>query len=210
MLELFASLFAPYGPAYEYPRKDVLAGFEWSVDADMDRTFEFLRERKDEWLSDRSTFFSFLAGFFDAEGSILYHKKGLGGAFELMLPNLDIELLQKIVAKVNSYGLHPKLRFQLRKNDTRVINGQLVRGCGWIWRIEITRYVEVNQLLQEMPLRHREKVHKAVIALKLPYEASISERAAVLKPWRELIQKIEDEVQGSIRAAAELCLDFKE
>ncbi len=208
MLEVFTELFSKYGPIYEYPRKCELTGFEWSVDADLDTTFEFLKQRPEEWLSDKSKFLSFLAGFFDAEGSILYHKKGLDGAFELMLPNLEVGLLQTIAGKLNSYGLHPKLRLQPRKNDLRVINGYVVRASGQIWRIEITRYAEVKQLLQELPLRHREKVHKAAIALKMPYEASSSERAGVLRSWSELIQRIEDEVRASIRTAAELCLDL--
>ena len=210
MLEVFTDLFCRYGPVYEYPRECELTGFEWSADADLDRTFDFLNERPEAWLLDKSAFLHFLAGFFDAEGSIVFHKKGSGGAFELTLPNTDVGLLQKLVVKLQSLGFHPKLRIQNHRSDTRIINGYLMRRIEQMWRVDITRYREVRQLLQEMPLRHGEKVHKAAIALNLPYRASPQERAAIMDLWRQLIQTIEDEVQGSIRAAAELCMDFKE
>jgi hypothetical protein len=68
MAELFISLFGKYGPVYLYPRKDKLAGFEWSLDSDLDSSFDFLVDiPKDipRWIVNRKAFLrNYLAGFF--------------------------------------------------------------------------------------------------------------------------------------------------
>jgi hypothetical protein len=203
MLELFTNLFSPYGPVYEYPRNAKLTGFEWSIDADLDESFDFLLIAEEDYYADKAIFLSFLAGFFDAEGSIVYHKKRWGGGFEVNMTNMDLPLLQKITAKLVEFGFHPILNKKTYDPTKRKI-----AGPGWIWRLELVRYEDINKLLRCMPLRHREKVLKTAIAIKLPYRASIPERAEVIEQWEVLLQKIEDEVRGSIRAAADTVTNF--
>ena len=112
MLALFTNLFSPYGPVYEYPRNAQLTGFEWNIDADLDESFDFLLkadEEEKDYFTDKAIFLSFLSGFFDAEGSIVYHKKRWGGGFEINMTNMDLPLLQKIAAKLVEFGFHPIL-----------------------------------------------------------------------------------------------------
>src|SRR6266849_3203491 len=42
MIELVTYLFAPYGPVRVYPHYTDFAGYEWTVESELDRTFEFL------------------------------------------------------------------------------------------------------------------------------------------------------------------------
>jgi hypothetical protein len=86
MSRLFRNLFEKHGPIYEYPHKSDLTAFEWSLDCDLDSSFNFLLDLKEAaslMIAQEDLFLDFLAGFFDAEGSIYYHSKGKGGAFEL-------------------------------------------------------------------------------------------------------------------------------
>jgi hypothetical protein len=45
MAGLFRDLFSGYGHPHEYPRGDPVTGYEWSLDCDMDKSFEFLLDR---------------------------------------------------------------------------------------------------------------------------------------------------------------------
>ncbi len=86
MSRLFRTLFASHGPIYEYPRKSPLTGFEWALDCDLDDTYSFLLEvnrLSTEMIADEDLFFDFLAGFFDAEGTVYLHRKRHADEFEL-------------------------------------------------------------------------------------------------------------------------------
>ncbi len=115
MAELFRQLFENYGPIYEYPRTNTLTGFEWSLDCDLDKTFEFLiesAEPPDAIFATQRQFLNFLAGFFDAEGSIWYHE---GGSFEVSMSNIDQELVEKIGRGLNGLGFSPTILRQATK-----------------------------------------------------------------------------------------------
>jgi len=78
MAALFRSLLELYGPMYEYPKPNQLRGYQWSLDCDLDNTFSFLYVAKKsplKLIEDDGMFLAFLAGFFDADGSIYYHVK---------------------------------------------------------------------------------------------------------------------------------------
>lgn len=205
MLELSTGLFSTYGPVYEYPRNAKVTGFEWGIDTDLDESFQFLLESGVDLFRDNSRFTSFLAGFFDAEGSIVYHKKKWGGGFETYIPNVDVSLLEKIAAKLKEMGFSPKLH-KMYYNPAK----KRVQGRGWIWRIDLVGYQDVNRFLKLVPFRHRERIAKARIALRLPFRASEEERESVRSEWSTMLQAIEDEVRGSIRVASELVTNFKQ
>jgi hypothetical protein len=42
MVQLFFDLFGKYGPIYKYPSRSSLTEFEWSLDCDLDPSFEFM------------------------------------------------------------------------------------------------------------------------------------------------------------------------
>ncbi|MDA4115631.1 MAG: hypothetical protein OK442_03635 [Thaumarchaeota archaeon] len=79
MASLFRDLFSGNGHPHEYPKGDPVTGYEWSLDCDMDKSFEFLLDR-DRYIEtafqDDGAFLAFLAGFFDAEGVSTFTKRG--------------------------------------------------------------------------------------------------------------------------------------
>jgi hypothetical protein len=113
MTNLFRKLFSTHGPIYEYPKESPLTGYEWSLDCDLDASFYFLlnaNELARRFIESDDLFFSFLAGFFDADGSIYYHRKKARGAFEFSLTNSDEDLLKRIQQKLLRLWIlaHPK------------------------------------------------------------------------------------------------------
>ncbi|MBI3841075.1 MAG: hypothetical protein HY297_03855, partial [Thaumarchaeota archaeon] len=85
MMELFTGIFADYGYVHKYPKKTPLTEWEWSLECDLDSSFEFLLDPAAEfrWIFESGAFFiAFLAGFFDADGSVYYHRKRARGGFE--------------------------------------------------------------------------------------------------------------------------------
>jgi transposase len=72
-LELFYELFRHYGHVHRYPVIDKLTWYSWHIRCDLDESFNFLlkREAIPEWILDSEKYFHYyLAGLFDAEGSI--------------------------------------------------------------------------------------------------------------------------------------------
>ena len=159
---------------------------------DLDRTFQFLErdplEALREYCASEDGFWSFLAGFFDAEGSIRLHRKRGGIGFELQLTNTNQEILERIKKQLTGHGLFSSLR-QQTQNPAR-LGGN---NEGIILNLSVWRYADVRWLLERLPLRHGERIAKREIALKLSYRASESERAKVEAEWALLIGQIKAE-----------------
>jgi hypothetical protein len=202
-LTLFRGLFEEYGHIYLYPKEAQLTGYEWSMDVDLDKSFEFLLNRDantfERIIAEQRLFLSYLAGFFDAEGSIYYHKKGTGGAFEMNITNMDYGLLTTLCDEIRNFGHHAKLSINTRDNKKSII-----KGADQIWRIEIWRHEDVTRLLGMLPLRHPEKTAKKAIALQLPDWPSKEARQRVMVDWNSLLQRIEQDVQKSISCAKKI------
>ena len=112
MAKLFRELLGPYGPIYEFPKSTPLTEFEWCLDCDLNLSFRFLEDREqplNEIFADKNLFLNSLGGFFDAEGSIYYHKKKEIGAFEFSLGNTNEGILRKIAGKLSEFGYTPSL-----------------------------------------------------------------------------------------------------
>jgi len=206
-VQLFRELFGHYGPIYLYPKQAKLTRYEWSMDADLHESFRFLldrdRETFQQLMSDAPCFLSYLAGFFDAEGSIYYHRKGPGGAFELSITNMDFELLQALSRQLQRFDYASKISISKRTQPVEI------QGADHIWRIFIWRHNDVSALLSQLPLRHSEKCAKRKIALELPMWPSVRERDTVLNSWNVLLARIDSEIRESIREA-ESAMEGKE
>jgi hypothetical protein len=166
MSQLFKAPFAQHGPIYEYPKPTLLTGFEWCLDCDLDSSFEFMVDSKQptaEIFAENDLFMNFVAGFFDAEGSIWYHKKGKGGAFEISISNLNEGLLRGIATGLSKLGLSPVIA-SARQRKPPQITGEVAEI---IWLLQLWRHTDVVRFLQLIPLRHLEKSRKAEIAMKL-------------------------------------------
>jgi hypothetical protein len=161
MASLFRDLFSQNGPVYEYPKESPIS-YEWSLDCDLDKSFEFLLDR-DRFIEmafqDNGLFLAFLAGFFDAEGSLYYHKKRKHGAFEMSLANMNETLLRRIVAKLSELEYVPALE-RTKQNQEKALRRGIKNSSEWIWCVRIWRYEDVVRLLRAIPIRHPEKVEK--------------------------------------------------
>ena len=165
MSELFHGLFDCYGYVHSYPRRAPVTGYEWSLEADLDGSFEFLllglSEVPKEFATKPRLFNSFLAGFFDAEGCLYFHRKASGSSFEIHISNVNLRLLTSITEILLRLNYNPKL----------VVHSQNSERLGWVhstsqlWRIMIWRHGEVSRLLRETPLKHKEKIMKRKLAI---------------------------------------------
>ncbi len=189
MAELFEEVFGPFGFVHRYPKRSRLREFEWNLEVDLDRTFQFLEkdplEALRQYCASEDGFWSFLAGFFDAEGSIQLHRKRGGIGFELYLTNTNQKILEGIKEQLTSRKIFSNIR-QQTQNPAR-LGGN---NEGIILKLEVWRYADARRLLERLPLKHGERIAKRKIALKLSYRASEPERAKVEAEWALLIGEI--------------------
>ena len=114
MANLFESLFSSYGHVTRCPRTAKLVGFEWTLECDLDGSFEFLlRKPSLEKLKrfSRDERLAFLAGLFDAEGSVLLHNKLGRYNPEIQYVNTDARLLEFVREALSSLGFESKLKW---------------------------------------------------------------------------------------------------
>jgi len=195
MSRLFRDLFASHGPIYEYPRLDQLVGYEWSLDCDLDFSFDFLLAAKlgpIRFVRNEKSFISFLAGFFDAEGTVYFHKKGNGGAFELAIVNANEGVLDKIRVGLLRLGFALKLE-RVSVNQERAIKRGVKNPGEFLWRIVMWRFEDVSRLIAAMPVRHPEKVAKIEIALRFAHSTDDPQRTTAILDWRSLLKRIRQE-----------------
>jgi hypothetical protein len=202
MASLFRDLFSQNGPVYEYPKESPIS-YEWSLDCDLDESFEFLLDR-DRYIEmafqDNGLFLAFLAGFFDAEGSLYYHKKRKHGAFEMSLANMNETLLRRIVAKLSELEYVPALE-RTKQNQEKALRRGIKNSSEWIWCVRIWRYEDVVRLLRAIPIRHPEKVEKRGIALGLEYRSKTEDRERTVAEWDSLRKRIKKERMDYIALA---------
>jgi hypothetical protein len=182
MADLFESLFSPYGHVQRYPRRAILTRCEWSLECDLDASFEFLLGKRMDVQLDSSTRnerLAFLAGLFDSEGTVYYHRKREFGSFELFFTNKSEELLRWIGDVLSE--LNVKWKLERRIQDSRRLNGG---KNDQISRIVIWRTLDVEKLLQLLVPRHEERIKKKAIALE--FIGSFPKEKGIVTKWREL------------------------
>jgi hypothetical protein len=202
MADLFAVLFSPYGQVKKYPRTDQLAGFEWTLECDLDASFEFLLEKAPLAEISRlpmNQFKAFLGGFFDAEGTIYLHRKSSIFAPEAQIRNTDVGLLRLIARKLARMGISSKLARQEQKPS------RLPRHTkGTIWSLAIWRFGSIKLLLESLNLKHDEKAQKSELALRFQAPMSTPKNGFVAAQWAKLAGLIEHERLAFIGRAKEM------
>jgi len=191
MAELFESLFAPYSYVHRYPRRANLTGYEWTLECDLGLSFEFLLEKPsltELESSSNQEFIAFLAGFFDAEGSIYLHRKFSSTAPELQIRNKDVALLEWIQHKLRKLRVESKMDF-LKQDPSRFEPGTQ----GEIWGLRAWRFDSVTSFLRLVPLRHPERIAKAIIATSFTPPLSRFRNLGLIAQWDELLARIEDD-----------------
>lgn len=183
MAELFESLFCSYGFVHWYPREAQLSGYEWSLECDLDSSFEFLltkpRIPELEALT-MDEFVAFVSGFFDAEGTIYLHKKQYVFAPEVYVTNTDCEVLALIARRLRSIGVVSKIEFRQQAAQRLGYSSD-----GVIWRLVMWQIESVHLLLRSMTLRHKERVWKAQLALAFRSPLSNKTNLGLPRMWVE-------------------------
>ena len=199
MAELFDHLFAPYGHVFRYPRKTNLTMFEWTLECDLDQSFEFMLKKIPlailRQLSNLE-FRAFLSGMIDAEGTIYLHKKEYGDQFELSLSNTDDEVIKTIAHRLLSLGYHPRVGSW--KQDSNRLG---YPKEGKITRLDLSFREEIYRLLRALKLRHREKVAKAHFILTRVYESCVAVGVEERQDWEGVIEGIKRERDDFVNSA---------
>jgi len=182
MIELFISLFCRYGPTREYPKFFESFGHEWTVEGELDRTFEFLLTEKltPPIKSNVGVVLAYLAGLFDAEGSLWLRSNRSFGP-RLSYTNKDLDMLSWIETHVNALGF----------NARRV--GPDENG---VYRVLLWRNKEVLDFIRLLPIRHPEKKAKARLLL------NASQIRSTLYPrWQNLLNGIDADCATFLKEA---------
>jgi len=170
MAELFWSTFRGYGRIYMHPFFNrVNNGHQWVLRVVVHDSFSFILDKPSKppnWALSKDNFLHFVAGFFDAEGSIVITTRIRHGRWRVIETSLTISntrksLLRMIGARLRDY--HPVLELNRRKGpDTSAYGGMRRRSQ---WTLIVRRRIAVEHLLEEWKIRHPEKIMKSNIAL---------------------------------------------
>jgi hypothetical protein len=201
MADLFAELFGKYGHVKRYPREAKLVGFEWSMECDLDRSFEFLVPKMSSselTLLPREEMVAFLAGLFDAEGSIYLHNKRGRRNPEVSFTNSHQPLLEYVKTCVTGLGLYPRQEWL----NQRIDRGGVV-GNSSLGRVRLWRFGEVQEFLRRLPIRHQEKIMKTNLVLRLRFRVNDAETTQVLREWEELRARIRRDRDAFVATAKE-------
>lgn len=178
MIRLFHILFSKYGHVSEYPKKGTLV-YEWSLRCSLDKSFSFLLEKYKKTISDcitkdENTFYSFLAGYMDAEGCwtvMKSHKDGIGIVFEIQ--SKDIEILEMIKMKLEEFGYHP----------TSGLKPKCLDSSKSLRFIRLCRSYEISKLAKKLLIysKHAEKIEKMQFILNIEEESWIKIKPMLIK-----------------------------
>jgi hypothetical protein len=166
-----------------YPRFSKRAGYEWTVEGELDSTFEFLISEKNVPPGKDATkkvVLAYLAGLFDAEGSIML-RDGRPFAPRLSLTNKDVSMLDWVENKLTGLRIHCSRSPPDRKGVLRTN----------LWRND-----DILRFLRDLPLKHPEK--KAKARLIINGERNVT---GLFAAWESLSGRIEQDRLEFIKLA---------
>lgn len=197
MLELFKNIFNKHshiGMCPEYKKQ--LRVFMWRAFADLDASFSFLIEKsetiKEDILSNEDLFLAFLAGYADAEGSIIVGPNRDRIVFYFRICSEDFGLLKNIYKKLCEMSYHPRLILDKEKGT----NDGFSRLNKDYWRLELGRKNEVIRLVQQLPTKHSEKKRKRALMLEIKNQTHwLKARDKVLSIKAEIKREVKECMQ---------------
>lgn len=200
MSDLFESLFSSHGYVHRYARESKLTpGYEWTLEVDLDATFEFLLDKPPiselEPLNDKE-FLGFLAGIFDSEGTVHLHKKKKWYGPEVWITNSDSGLINTIATRLKVLGYHTYVSWVQQKLDRGGISGRSLIG-----RVYVLRFSEVRQLLSSLPSRHREKLLRTDLLMRVSSVSRSADLREMVHDWKEVSNEIRREVRAFVESA---------
>lgn len=173
MIEIFRSLLQKYTHINQCSRFNrIFQTYDWWVYGYFNNSFRFLLPKPQtiltEILRNNKRFFAFLAGYTDAEGSLIAYPNRKYIGFIYSLGSEDFGILSGISEKLSKMGYHPLLRLK-NKEGTKINNPYLgsYRITKDLWSLELRRKGEVLTLIQQLPLRHTENLRKRKLMLEI-------------------------------------------
>lgn len=159
-IDLVKNLFEEYGPIWIQKTKDN----KMNIQINLNESFGFLLSKDfPEWVkNDKEYFFSFLAGFTDAEGWIGINKKMAIYA----LGNCDYRLLELIKNGLSKFGINFK-RITVDKRKGKPTTGGYFFSSDY-YTLRISKKGELLELLTKLKLhtRHENKIKALNIAIE--------------------------------------------
>jgi hypothetical protein len=190
---LFHELFEKYGPVYEYPMHEKGKGFKWKVAVRLDNSFQFLLKTPMETIrwaaSNARLFVNWLAGMVDSDGNINITNSNGYARLTLAIDNQDRTLLSSAKHTLEGAGYHPGGPYRKRVKGTTTPHG--IKYNKDMWRLQIERTSEAQNLLRELPIRHGEKITRKEMALLL-------HRAAKWDEWKSRILEMRQKIQNDV------------
>jgi len=167
MQTLMENVFGKYGTVYSRPYFDKrYNSFVWDILVWLDNTFTFLikkPERIPRWvLRNSSNFLSFVAGYFDAEGTVALSQHKNRPRIGLIIATHDKGILRDAFQALSNTGIHPRMRIHMQKG-THTCYGPQSATC---WKLAIYKRAEILRLAESLPLRHNEKIRRLVLLVK--------------------------------------------
>jgi hypothetical protein len=171
MAELFRTLFEPFGHVYQHPRyKKDTRSYEWNLVAILDSSFEFLLEDRStalEWIQKKATtVLAYIAGAWDAEGSVGIFRNANCTAILLSIYNTKTDFLLYIKRVLIQIGYHPIGPYLDKRKGTVTSKYRIERKKDY-WKLVVANFDESHSLLERLPLHHPEKIARKELALSL-------------------------------------------
>ncbi|MBI4170367.1 MAG: hypothetical protein HY514_01640 [Candidatus Aenigmarchaeota archaeon] len=205
LVELVKKCFQKYGHVKTFPHKNKsFSNYEWCVMADLDDTFNFLlpenRPKEVDKIINTKSFFSFPAGFVDADGSVIIRKSGKYFQFIIRLFGEDFDILSKIKLGLEKHGYVTCFYRNFAKGTKKT----------WIYAkdyfvLEVFQKHQAIQLLDILPLQHSEKVsRKEMIQMLSAGNQCLWKN--IQKPLQRLKNQISEDTKQSISDAERVYL----
>jgi hypothetical protein len=171
MAELFRTLFEPFGHIYQHPRyKKDTQSYEWNLQAILDSSFEFLLEDRStswNWIREKATtILAYIAGAWDAEGSVGIFRNANCTAILLSIYNTNTDFLRHIQRVLVHIGYHPVGPYLDKRKGTVTSKYRIERKKDY-WKLVVAIFDESHSLLEKLPLLHPEKIARKELALSL-------------------------------------------
>jgi SOS-response transcriptional repressor LexA len=205
MINLFYDVFRKYGHCVKYPRKSNL-NYEWGLLCALDLSFAFLLNKNVMVPEEDKLFYSFLAGYSDAEGCwAITPSHGVRIYFRFILCTGDSKILKQIKEKLEAKGYHPSFR-QVNIEKKTKYKSQKLKHTKKLYELCIHRKKEVATLIKNLLLfsKHKEKIGKMNLILRIMNKKYWREVESEIKMFKEAIKKGTDGCINQARLEYEL------
>lgn len=158
-LNLLQLVFKKYGPIWIYPIKNKKQ-YSWNIHMYLDlKSFNFLLNKNIKLNSfSKESFFHFLAGLIDSDGSIIIRKAGKYFQYIIRIFNQDTNLLNIIKNQLNLLGF--KTNFYINNKKGKILVSRYITAkCNKDnYVLELSQKKQVIKLLKQLPIKHPEKI----------------------------------------------------